>query len=218
MLLKGEQLHQQMLVNLHRLSDFYLKSANYEKAQQYARRQVELDPWREEAYQQWMLALAKGGQRSEALAQYEACHRRLREELGVAPSAETQRLYERIRDGAIAPDLEPKPRFHNLPAQVTSFIGREKEVEEIKAILGRSDTKSRPSIRLVTLSGAGGVGKSRLALRVAEEVLGNYPDGAWLVGLAPLADPERVPMIAARALGLSEQTELTNFGTSARLP
>jgi predicted ATPase/DNA-binding SARP family transcriptional activator len=197
-LVKGELLHQLMLENLHRLTDFYLESASYEKAQKYAHKQVELEPWREEAYRQWMLALAKGGQRSEALAQYEACRSRLREELGVEPSAETQQLYKHIRDGEITPGTPQKTRFHNLPAQVTSFIGREKDIEQVKSLLEEN--------RLVTLSGAGGAGKSRLALRVAEELLGNYPDGAWLVELAPLADPQMVPMIAARALGLGEQT------------
>jgi predicted ATPase/DNA-binding SARP family transcriptional activator len=195
-LLKGEQLHQQMLANLYRLADFYLESGETERALQYARRQVEMEPWREEAYRQWMLALARSGQRSEALAQYEICRRRLSEELNAEPAGDTQRLYERIRDGAVAPGLPQKIRFHNLPAQVTSFIGRETEIEQVKCMLEVH--------RLVTLTGAGGVGKSRLSLRVAEEALGNYPDGAWLVELAPLANPKLVPQMVARHLSLGE--------------
>lgn len=195
-LLRGEQFHQQMLVNLHRLADFYLESGEYEKAGQYARRQIELEPWCEEAYRQEMLALAKGGRRSEALAQYETCRRRLWEELGVEPSAETRQLYERIRDGAVAQVTEQKPRFHNLLAQMTSFIGREDEIEQVKNLLIEH--------RLVTLTGAGGVGKSRLALRVAEEVLMDYPDGAWLIELAPLADPGLVVQMVAKYLNLGE--------------
>ena len=82
-------------------------------------RQVELEPWREEAHQRVMRLLAFGGQRGAALAQYETCRRRLAEELGVEPGEETTRLYEQIRDGdlkapvpasAAPPDLTARPR------------------------------------------------------------------------------------------------------------
>jgi predicted ATPase/class 3 adenylate cyclase len=72
----------------------------------------------------------------------------------------------------------------NLPRQVTSFVGRDREVAEIAALVG-----SRP---LVTLTGVGGVGKTRLALEVAAEVVGDFPDGAWLCELAPLTDPDAI--------------------------
>ena len=101
-----------------------------------------------------------------------------------------------------------KARLHNLPVQVTSFIGREKEIDQIRRLLAGStgDSQSRPPTRLVTLTGPGGTGKTRLALRAAAEMLADYPDGAWLVELAPVSDPNLVPMIAARALGFREQT------------
>ena len=73
---------------------------------------------------------------------------------------------------------------NNLPQQVTSFIGREKEIEAVKTLLGKT--------RLLTLTGSGGCGKTRLSLQVAADVLENYPDGVWLVELAPLADPALV--------------------------
>jgi predicted ATPase/class 3 adenylate cyclase len=91
--------------------------------------------------------------------------------------------------------LEVHP--HNLPVQLTSFIGRERELTEIRKRLGET--------RLLTLVGVGGSGKTRLALQVAGEALGEYPDGAWLVELAPLTDAELVPQTVATALGVKEQ-------------
>lgn len=85
---------------------------------------------------------------------------------------------------------------NNLPAQVTSFCGREKDVEELKAQLDEH--------RLVTLCGAGGVGKTRLAVHVAAEVLDQYPDGVWLADFSPISDAELVPSVIARALGMSQ--------------
>lgn len=89
-------------------------------------------------------------------------------------------------------------RKSNLPHQLTTFIGRERQIDEIKQLLSFS--------RLLTLTGAGGCGKTRLALQVAEGILGNYGDGVWLVELAPLADPIHVERAVAGALGLNEQS------------
>ena len=91
--------------------------------------------------------------------------------------------------------LEATP--NNLPQQATSFIGREKELAELRQLLARS--------RLLTLTGAGGCGKTRLCLQVAAESLERFPDGAWLVELAPLADPGLVPQTVATVLGLKEE-------------
>jgi predicted ATPase/class 3 adenylate cyclase len=85
---------------------------------------------------------------------------------------------------------------HNLPLQLTSFIGREREVAEVSALLEKH--------RLVTLTGSGGTGKTRLSLRAAEEVLDLFPNGVWFAELAGLADPELVPRTIVAALGLQE--------------
>jgi predicted ATPase/class 3 adenylate cyclase len=104
---------------------------------------------------------------------------------------------------------------NNLPRQLTSFIGREKAIGEIKTLLTRTS--------LLTLTGSGGCGKTRLALQVAAEVLEQYPEGVWLVELAPLADPALVPQTVTAALGLTEQTgksylqTLSEFLKSKRL-
>jgi predicted ATPase/class 3 adenylate cyclase/Tfp pilus assembly protein PilF len=86
---------------------------------------------------------------------------------------------------------------NNLPRQLTSFIGREKEIAEIKQLLATA--------ALVTLTGAGGAGKSRLALQVAAAVMEGFADGAWLAEFAPIADPALVPKTVAIAVGVPEQ-------------
>ena len=90
---------------------------------------------------------------------------------------------------------------HNLPAQLTPLIGREREVEVALGIA------RRPDVRLLTLTGPGGVGKTRLGIRVAEDLAGDYPDGVCYVSLAPVRDPDLVVAAIAEALGLTETGE-----------
>jgi non-specific serine/threonine protein kinase len=90
---------------------------------------------------------------------------------------------------------------HNLPFPVTSFVGREREVGEVERLLGTT--------RLLTLTGTGGCGKTRLALRVAADALASYPDGVWLVELAALSDPALVPQTVATAVGAREVARQT---------
>jgi non-specific serine/threonine protein kinase len=89
------------------------------------------------------------------------------------------------------------PARHNLVRQLTSFIGREQQLAELKELLNRT--------RLLTLTGAGGCGKSRLAMELGVQVSDAYADGVWLVELAALADPELVPQTVAGVLGLKER-------------
>ena len=86
---------------------------------------------------------------------------------------------------------------HNLPSQLSSFVGRTREMQEARRRLGET--------RLLTLTGTGGAGKTRLALQVAAEVIENYPDGVWLVDLAPLTDPSLLPQAVASVLGVGEK-------------
>ena len=96
------------------------------------------------------------------------------------------------------PQLRSLQAFaNNLPVQLASFIGREHEMEEVKSLLDRT--------RLLTLTGSGGCGKTRLALHVAAEVLERYPHGVWLVELAALSEPALVPQTVATVLGLREE-------------
>lgn len=96
------------------------------------------------------------------------------------------------------PPLKTLDSFpNNLPTQLTTFIGREKEMMEVKQELADH--------RLVTLTGSGGTGKTRLSLQVAADVLDQFPQGIWFVELAPLTDPEQIPQTILSAIGISEQ-------------
>ncbi len=103
-------------------------------------------------------------------------------------------------EGAGAEPPAPRPP-HNLPLALSTFIGREREITEIKRQLGES--------RLVTLTGLGGSGKTRLAAAVASEVVEEFEHGVWWVGLSPLSDPELVPQAVAQALSVAEQPGLS---------
>src|SRR5436190_7330525 len=99
------------------------------------------------------------------------------------------------RDFPALRSLEATP--NNLPPQVTSFIGRERELADAKRLL--------EGTRLLTLLGMGGLGKTRLSLQIGADVLEKYPDGVWFVDLAPIRDPSLVPNVAAQVLGVHEE-------------
>ena len=94
--------------------------------------------------------------------------------------------------------LKSAARMHNLPVQLSSFVGRDREIGEIRSLLGAAR-------RLVTLTSTGGTGKTRLSLQVATAVIDNYPDGVWFVELAPLVDERLVPQAVASVLGVTEE-------------
>jgi transcriptional regulator with XRE-family HTH domain len=129
----------------------------------------------------------------------------LLEKLGI-PQAEREEWLQIARGHAEFPKIESsadsvvaKPNT-NLPTHLTSFIGREKEQTEIIKLI---DT-----YRLVTLVGSGGVGKTRLSIKVGEQVLENYTDGVWLLELASLSDPSLLPQIVAGLFGITTQADV----------
>lgn len=157
---------------------------------------IALSPLRESAHALLMAAHARAGNRAAALRAYETLRRVLADELGVSPSPETYDLYVRLlRDEPLVGAERPTVGT-NLPPERTSFVGRECEIDELRRLLA--------STRLVTLTGPGGVGKSRLALRVARSLAEDHPDGVWLVELAGVADPGLVPQQVLSVLGVPE--------------
>lgn len=162
-------------------------------------RLVEAEPLREHLWRQLVLALYRAGRQADALAAYRRAHELLVEELGLEPSAalrELERAVLRHEVGEAAP-LEER---HNLPSPATSFVGREAELAELERLLHDN--------RLVTLTGMGGCGKTRLALEVAARQTRAWADGVWLVDLTALSDPGLVDGAVAATLGTAERPEL----------
>jgi predicted ATPase/DNA-binding CsgD family transcriptional regulator/Tfp pilus assembly protein PilF len=173
------------------------------------RQAVSEEPAHEEAHAELMRLYARSGQRYQALRQYEQLREALRRGFGTEPGAASRSLHEVILDGRSPISRSPSPRGdsqhprdanqHNIPAALSSFVGREREMVEAERALAMT--------RLLTLTGVGGSGKTRLALEVARELAGTYPDGAWLVELAPLSNLELVPQAVAAALGVRQLSE-----------
>ena len=254
LLLRREFYHQQALLVCQKLTLAHASREDYAQAHRFAARQLELDPYREDAHRQVMQLLAVQGLTSQALAQYARCRQILHDELGVAPDAETLRLAEQIRTGGLegmegrqghervhstrddklpvvhpvilqgAPGRGHPAIPHNLPAQLTPLVGRDEAVAELCARL------QDPMVRLLTIVGAGGMGKTRLALAVgqmsyalrvtnyagmgqggtavirnSEFVTHPYPDGIFFVPLAALTSATEVAPAIATAVGLTVQ-------------
>ncbi len=176
---------------------------------------VAAHPLREPLVGLLMRALAATGQRGAALATYERTRVRLVEQLGVRPSAELAALHvQLLRDEAAKtedhPGVRAEPVPTNLPAGLTSLIGREVELARVAELL--------EAHRLTTLTGAGGAGKTRLAVEAARAQLAGMPDGVWLVELAPVTDPAEVAPTVLAALGLREQSLLRDPRGAGDLP
>ncbi|GIG04428.1 BTAD domain-containing putative transcriptional regulator [Catellatospora coxensis] len=153
-------------------------------------------PLREGLVAALMRALAEAGRGAEALTAYQQLSERLADELGVDPSAELSALHTALLRGEIGGRAEN--RRTNLRAELTTFVGKEDDVAEVAALASRH--------RLVTLTGAGGSGKTRLATETARTMLGDLPDGAWLVELAPLRAGVELAQATLTALGLRDQS------------
>ncbi|MCP2324296.1 putative ATPase [Hamadaea flava] len=153
-------------------------------------------PLREGFVAALMRALAEAGRGAEALTAYQQLSERLADELGVDPSAELSAVNTAVLRGEIGGRAEN--RRTNLRAELTTFVGKEEDVAAIAELATRH--------RLVTLTGAGGSGKTRLATETARTMLGDLPDGAWLVELAPLQAGGELAQATLTAIGLRDQS------------
>lgn len=189
-----EQSHRQVVTMLDALTTHHLAAGNYEQAGHYAARQVALEPWHEEGHRQLMRALAAQGQPGAALRQYEQCRQLLQQELGIPPAPETTLIYEQIRLGkfvqeqaqqpirqhrAVARMAAAPPALHNLPTSLAPLVGRSEQLAALRTCI---DHKSD---RLLTIVGMGGMGKSRLALALLEQLAAESPPpfvhGLWFI-------------------------------------
>jgi non-specific serine/threonine protein kinase len=163
------------------------------------------DPFRESAWRDLLSALAASGDSAAVVQAYRDLRLLLRRELSTDTDPQTDALYaalrraarERLVTGASQPRPAAAPRSARLPSPLTRLIGRAAETEAILAALASS--------RLVTLTGAGGIGKTRLAIHAAERFAAEVDDGVWFIDLSTLGDPALVIPTAASALGVREQ-------------
>jgi predicted ATPase/DNA-binding SARP family transcriptional activator len=191
-------------------------------------RALTIDPMNEKPHVGLMRLYAQTGRRQQALRQYQSLEARLQSELSAEPDPKTRRLYRAILEGhyptrepgsdSLAADgasrvtppaaESPSPHpaqienvalsRHNLPLQLTRFVGREAAKADVTRLLAAS--------RLVTLVGPGGCGKTRLAVEIGSDVVASFSGGVWLVELAPIVDPGQVPRAVARVLSVVESS------------
>jgi predicted ATPase/DNA-binding SARP family transcriptional activator/DNA-binding CsgD family transcriptional regulator len=204
---RREELRQLHLMLLMELAGLYEERDEFRLAIEVLRKATATEPTFEEGHVGLMRLHAVLGHPERSLAQYERLRDALYKVLGTKPAATTRRLRDEIALGSLpmtpsaADSLqEEKPAGvgkHNLPAPRTSFVGREREMVEVKRTLAMT--------RLLTLTGAGGSGKTRLGLEVARDLIGAYPDGVWFVELAPLSEPDLVAQEVAGTLEVPER-------------
>src|SRR5688572_5777878 len=169
-----------------RLVELLKSQQRWQDILEWAEHWISLGHTPEAAFQALMSAYDALGDRAKIASTYERCVHALAE-LGLKPSEETRALALK------------RTTSLNIPVPLTSFIGREKELREIASLLAKS--------RLVTLTGSGGVGKTRLAIQVTSEVLDHFPDGVWFLDLAFLNDAELMPNTLASLLGLRNSND-----------
>jgi predicted ATPase/DNA-binding SARP family transcriptional activator len=170
-----------------RLLEILEKEQRWNDILEWAERWISFGQAPEAAYGALMVAYDALGEHVKVTSTYERCKQALRE-LDLEPSEQTRALA-----------FKRNPKF-NIPIPLTSFIGREKELKEITDLFSKS--------RLITLTGSGGVGKTRLAIQVVADVLDRFPDGVWFLDLAPLGDPALVPNTLASLLGFRESGDI----------
>jgi len=207
-----EMYHRLAVQGFQQLMERYDQQGDYRAGLAAGQRLLTLEPWHEAGHRLQMTLLARDGQRGAALNQYQQLQQILADELAVEPEPVTTALYEAIRRGAYdkvtgdkvtgdkvksshsttqsashlvtpsPPHPVIRPPLHNLPSQLTSFFGREQEIAELYAQLHREEC------RLITLIGEGGVGKTRLALAVAQAILdpARTSFGFWVLDFGPV--------------------------------
>jgi non-specific serine/threonine protein kinase len=203
-----ERLHGLFEARMSRLLEILLAEGRWAEVLDWGMRWIALGQWPEPAYRALMTAYASRGDVSKAMAIYERFAQGLQKDLGLKPSEQTQALYKRLKAGwkteasaqapaatkgpSISPAEKSAPsaplrrlRRSNLPRPLTSFIGREREIRQVERLVS--------SGRLVTITGSGGVGKTRLAIQVARALAPQFPDGAWWAELAALSVSPAAP-------------------------
>ncbi|MEM7118895.1 MAG: BTAD domain-containing putative transcriptional regulator, partial [Chloroflexota bacterium] len=205
---RRQDLHNRYITAVLELIQLLEKVNDLPKAIFYGERLLQADRFRESTYQLLMKLHLRQNDHAAALTVFDSCRRLLADELGVSPSGPTEKLYlealaveKQPGDLAESSLVRPKAIKHNLPFQPTSFIGREDELITLENFLLDANC------RLISILGAGGMGKTRLALALAQKLLDQqstqFPDGIFFAPLTDVRDPSQIPVAIATACNLS---------------
>ena len=192
------QVRELHLQALEVLSDASTATADYDGAVAAAERAIEREPFRESSYVLLMKAHDAAGSRAAAVRAFERCRASLRAELDIEPSSATVEANRRIVAATIGDGEVANGRVDgsNLPTALSTFVGRDAELPQLEVAARRS--------RLLTLTGPAGVGKSRLAVELAGRLAHAHAEGVWLIELADVRDPARVPQQVLSVLRIPE--------------
>lgn len=215
MVAERNRLVRRLVQGLHLLANYDLQQQRYERGIEIVERLLMLDDLDEEAHRLYMVSLALSGQRIAALRHYQVCCEILEKAFGIPPEQETQHFYQRILAGEKLVEYLVNEHIqlptststiagtipNNLPSHLTAFVGRKSERQELRNLIEQS------TARLITIVGLGGVGKSRLALKVAEDVMQSFSDGVFLIGLTDVKVIDQVVSVIATTINLDLNSE-----------
>lgn len=194
--LEEREHYRQSFINaLNHFTQSLKTQGEYLRAIAIAQKIISLDPANERAYQHLMFAYFALDNRTEALKSYEEGAHRFMEYLGVEPGKDTRALYQQIKNADVSATL-PSAAKSNLPIPLTSFIGREQELKTLWEIF--------EATRLLTLTGVGGCGKTRLSIQFASQLMDQFVDGVWWIELAAIQDETALLSTIMKTLGITE--------------
>jgi predicted ATPase/DNA-binding SARP family transcriptional activator len=199
-----EKFRELLLAILENSGDCHIQLGQYKQAVAKLYRAIKCQPYRESAAIRLLKAQFFAGEKSQALSQFEKFQDHLKTSLGVQPNEETLAVHQQIKNDSLSPPQTQIP--NNLAHDLSLFIGRESELETLKELIQRT--------RLLTLTGIGGGGKTRLALTVSQKILHEFYDGLWFVDLSRLKDSALAPLAILTAMG---QESRSPQGTEAYL-
>lgn len=208
-------LRHELAISLERLAQVHEGRGELDDAIRYARRWLDVQPLNEAAHRRVMELSARSGLRAAALSQFDACCEALKSELGLAPSEETSALAEKIRQGeagSSAPIRVADVGPVKLPQFRTDLVGREDELAKTVGLLQAG------KCRLLTITGPGGCGKTRLAVAAARQAVELFPDGVLFVPLVSTPSSSLVPLEIADVLGAYSVPDAVDEEQAASTP